>query len=451
MAKNPKELLKGSRPIGIALVILGLMIGTWAVSSFFGISGQASAEDPAAYTAETRKRLATVLQPLLAEGKFPEQIDVPDSGGVLEKTAIEYSIRPDLQAKAEQILKSYKPDYGAIVMMEAETGRILTLSSFIRNEDPRLRPFFSHPLPAASVFKIVTAATAIDKYQLSPESVVNFMGGHYTLYKRNVVGPQNERWSQKVTLREAFARSYNTAFGRLAIENLQPEDLLEYANRFGFNREIPTELTIPMSTTSMPDKSDSYHLAEMASGFNKVTLISAVQGAMIAGAVANQGILVAPTIVDRLQSTEEQPEVIFENMALPLQRVFSVETANSLKKMMHATIEIGTSRKSFQFFRKRRLLQSLDVGGKTGSLTAVDPKGKLDWFVGYIQDTGEKPVAIAVVTVHEKLWTVKSAVVAQQMFQSYLTFNDSPALKQRVPSGKPLRIRPRGGRRSAHR
>lgn len=429
--------MKISQKWAAALVITGLLLGLWNIAQLAGQLAkdphsdktEASEEDQVSLVSEWRKKLAVALNPHLMGSPLPLELAL-DANNPEEFSKISYSIRQDLQDKSDQILRQYKPDYGAIVLMEADTGRLLSLSQFIKTDEAKYKPFYAFPLPAASVFKIVTAAAAIDKYQFSPESTLNFMGGNYTLYKRNVVGPQNSRWSQRVTLREAFARSFNTAFGRLAIENLQAADLIEYAFRFGFNREIPSELSIPLGKAQIPQDPSAFEMAELASGFNKVTQMSAVHGAMIAGAIANEGLLVAPSLVDRVTSKDQ--EVLFQNQSIPLDPVLSKAAAADVRKLMNATLEIGTSRKSFLSFKRRKILQSIEMGGKTGSLTSPDPKGKLDWFVGFIQETGQKPISISVVTVHEKYWTVKSATVAQQVFAKYIGDTGARNFKRRA-------------------
>jgi cell division protein FtsI/penicillin-binding protein 2 len=83
---------------------------------------------------------------------------------------------------------------------------------------------------------------------------------------------------------------------------------------------------------------------------------------------------------------------------------------------MRETVVKGTGRKSFKgFFRGS--YKELDVGGKTGSLTDKTLNGKVDWFVGFAQLHGKK-IAISVVTMHKKYWTVKSSYLARKTFET---------------------------------
>jgi cell division protein FtsI/penicillin-binding protein 2 len=92
-------------------------------------------------------------------------------------------------------------------------------------------------------------------------------------------------------------------------------------------------------------------------------------------------------------------------------------TASEIRSLMKETVLHGTSRGSFRgFFRKD--FMDFDVGGKTGSLTGFDPKGKYDWFVGYAHSSGRK-IAVAALTIHEKQWRVKSSYLARRAIESY--------------------------------
>ncbi len=92
-------------------------------------------------------------------------------------------------------------------------------------------------------------------------------------------------------------------------------------------------------------------------------------------------------------------------------------TAGVIRSLMRETVHRGTSRGTFRGFFKRDYAL-LDVGGKTGSLSGTDPKGKYDWFVGYA-DGGTKRIAFASLTIHEKLWRVKSSYLARKAIESY--------------------------------
>src|SRR5690606_6733637 len=196
-----------------------------------------------------------------------------------------------------------------IFMIDATTGEVLAMSSFQRDDPQAANLNLQATFPAASVFKVVTATAAVDKAGVTPNHKIKYNGGAYTLYKKNVLSDKVTRWTNVITLRDAFARSINTAFGRLSIENLHPEDLHDYAQRFFFNQEISTDFPVDMGVAYIPP-GKGFEMAEAASGFTRSNRMSPAQGAMIAASIANDGQMVIPYLVQK--ATDKNGDVIYE-------------------------------------------------------------------------------------------------------------------------------------------
>lgn len=370
---------------------------------------------------ETRRSIASEIAPHLEKNELVPQINV-DWKGAQKTVQLEYTIDQGLQLQADKLLKQYKPDYAAIVVMDAETGRVLAMSSFTKDHGLEENLTLRSTFPAASIFKIVTATAALDKYKLTPETKIQFNGSNHTLYRRNVMATTVNRWTRAMSLRQAFAQSVNTVFGRLALERLQPQDLREYASRFGFNRNIASDLPFAPGAIDVPDEKN-FHLTEISSGFNTATTMSPMQGAMIAASVITDGEMPVPYIVERVK--DEYGQILFQAEPVSAGSTMSAEAARRLQVLMEATISQGTSRKSFRYLTRNKRFKELIVGGKTGSLTGTNPRGKTDWFVGYGMNENQK-IAVAAVTVNVKYWTVKSSYLAQAMLQNHFRDQFSP-------------------------
>ena len=364
-----------------------------------------------------RAQLREDLSESITKGEFPEDVVLQDgeTNGNSQDITVNYTIDQHLQEQAEKLFRQYKPDYGALVAIDATSGKILSLVSYQKDGNEPEHLALRATYPAASVFKIITASAAVDKYQVSPNTKIQFNGSNHTLYRKNVMDNVVNRWTRAITLKEAFAKSINTVFAKLSFEWLKPLDIKEYAERFWFNKKIESDFNVDTSFASVP-KEKSYELAEIASGFNKLTRMSPVQGAMIAAAVAQDGVMHLPYLVDSVYN-DKQEKIFFttpETISYPL----STEGAARMKTLMEATVLEGTGRKSFRDLVRSRKYVSLQLGGKTGSLFGDHPQGKVDWFVGYAIGPNDK-IAIAALTVNKKKWVVKSAYLAQYLFQSY--------------------------------
>lgn len=373
---------------------------------------------------EHRYQIAQSLGDFFKKSQFPEKAPIKLDSQQSD-FRISYTLDPKLQEDAENLLKSYKPDYGAIFMMDAKTGQVLAMASFNKGEPDGSHLALRASFPAASVFKIVTATTAIDRAGIRPGHSISFNGGNYTLYRKNVMSEKINRWTRTITLRDAFARSINTAFGRLSLQNFEPTDLNEYATRFMFNQVIPSDFPVDMSLATVPMEKN-FAFTEAASGFNKLNRMSPVHGAMIAGSVVNDGKMVIPYLIDEVHGVNG--ELIYKGEPLEKGPVMSEASANQVKELMGQTILAGTSRKSFRSLVKDKKFREVEMGGKTGHLTGDNPKGRVDWFVGYAFDEDRK-VSLAAITVNVKYWTVKSSHLGQSMFKKYF---EPVVLRKRV-------------------
>jgi peptidoglycan glycosyltransferase len=393
-------------------------ISGFAVYALMGLSApldpEAAAHQKIQLQLDQRTAFAKHIGEQIRSNSFPSSIEITRDQDP-ERVNLEYTIDETLQAEASRLLKSYKPDYGAIFMIDATTGEVLAMSSYQRDNPEGANLNLQATFPAASVFKVVTATAAVDKAGVKPDHKIRYNGGAYTLYKKNVLSEKVNRWTNVITLRDAFARSINTAFGRLSIENLAPEDLTEYANRFMFNQEIPADFPVEIGVAYVPP-GRGFEMAEVASGYNKTNRMSPVQGAMIAASVVNDGQLVVPYLVSKAQT--EAGESIYEGSPLTNGSIMTKESAAQVRQLMQQTVVAGTSRTSFRPMVRDRKFREISMGGKTGHLTGDNPRGRVDWFVGYAQDSDRK-IAIAAITVNKKFWTVKSAHLGQSMFRKY--------------------------------
>jgi len=370
---------------------------------------------------DARKTISASLKDAISKNKRPEKIDLIDQSlgqrlNLAEKDDIEikYSFDQELQENADKLLRQYKPDYGAIVMMDAKTGQVLAMSSFVKANAQADNLAVRASFPAASIFKIITASTAVDRKGVDPQRKIAFNGGNYTLYKKNVLSEKVNKWTRFISLKDAFAKSINTAFGRLTLENLEPHDLTEYSKRFMFNKFIPADFKVEPSQAYIPTEK-GFELTQVASGYNRFNTLSPVHGAMIAASIINSGKIIAPYIVSQL---EKNGKVIYKAEPYEIGQAITPESALKVQEMMEQTVLTGTSRKAFRQMLRDKKFKQVDMGGKTGHFSGLNPKGRNDWFVGYATD-GDRKIAVAAITVNVKKWTVKSSALGEMMIRKH--------------------------------
>jgi cell division protein FtsI/penicillin-binding protein 2 len=310
-----------------------------------------------------------------------------------------------LQKRLERTLTDYDVPYGATVLLDPRTGRVLAMAEHSRSEPGASNLSLRAISPAASIFKIVTAAALLEQ-GYSPDEPVCYHGGNHRLAPR-LLQDDVRRDSACLPLSTAFGHSANVVFAKLADRGLTPEVLRATAARFLFNAAIPFPAPVETSRAEIPE--DRFGLANTAAGFGDVRL-SALHAAMLGAVIANHGVLVPPWLVELVQGSEQAPP-----MQEPL-RIIDEQVAAALGAMMRATVVRGTAQKAFA--RPPRELRGVSVAGKTGSLNEQRPFRDHTWFVGYAP--AEDPqVVVATVVVNGPLWRVRAPWVAREALAAY--------------------------------
>lgn len=318
-----------------------------------------------------------------------------------------------LLAKAQQRNRG-KPQRIAFVVMDAVSGKILAMSGFDL-DDPRANPCTASDYPAASIFKIVTAAAAVENLGYTPHTPLYFNGNKYTLYKRQLRDVKN-KYTYKTTFSAAFAESVNPIFGKIGKNYLGREKLDAYASAFGFNEQVRGDLVFDSGNYN--SEGSDYLLAELGSGFNTRTTISPMFGAMMISAVLNSGTMALPRLVEHV--TDTTGEIIYKSEKAAYKKAIKPETAKVMRQLMTRTVAKGTAKKAFRGASRDKILKTVLIGGKTGSLYNKEHTVKYDWFTGFGEDkAGRNKVAVAIVVGHRQYIGTRAATYAKLILKQY--------------------------------
>ncbi len=320
-----------------------------------------------------------------------------------DKRAI-LTLDPALQSRLERSLDTYRVPFGATVLLDPRSGRILALAEHSTLEPHRRGISLMALAPAASIFKLVTTAALLEG-GVGPDEEVCYHGGKHRL-QPGLLQDNPRRDRRCTTLATAFGKSTNVVFAKLADRGLDAERLRAMAQRFLFNAPIPFARPVEVSKAEIPD--DPFGFANTAAGFGPVRL-SPLHAALLAEIVANDGVLVPPSIVDSVEGGAPPAP------GAP-RRIVSGAVAAELQSMMRNTVADGTARRAFRLARGP--LRSVAVAGKTGSLADAAPFRDYTWFVGYAPADNPE-VAVATVVVNERLWHAHAPTVAREALEAY--------------------------------
>jgi peptidoglycan glycosyltransferase len=336
----------------------------------------------------------------------------------------------EVQAATADALEGEK---GAAIALDPKTGEILSLVS---NPAYDPNPFASHtdqpqkdawkqlngdsvnkPLlnralrqtyPPGSTFKVVIASALVDEGYTAETEVdapLRYTAPQTTKYIENYNGSACGDGS--VTLEYALQQSCNTVFSQLGVEKLGAEKIKEKAGEFGFGEKMKVPTDVAASETGeIPDPPAE---AQSSIGQRDVRM-TPLEGAMIAAAVANDGKLMTPYLVKKVESADYT--TLSTTRDKTLSTPLTESGAEEVQKMMRAVVENGTG--------TRAQVDGAEIGGKTG--TAEDGNERQDhaWFIGYAIVDGEPVAAVAVVLENAGTSSSNSAAIAGTIMKSII-------------------------------
>lgn len=287
------------------------------------------------------------------------------------------SLDQNIQNIVYNYLSAYK---GSCVIMNPSTGQILAMVStpsfnpntldndwnnLIQTTDGRLvnRATLGMYRPG-STFKIITSASILDNkidtfYNDKGSEVIQ--GYEIKNYDDQIFG--------NLDLRSAFVNSANTYFANKAV-NLGKDKLARTSEKFVFNKDYKFDLDKNSSVIPFKDLNEA-DLAMTGFGYGK-TQMTPLHMAMITSAIANNGVMMKPRLVDKI--TNKEKDVVYEAENEILSKATSEDTANTIRDMMVEVVNSGTGTNAY--------LNWVQLAGKTGTADKAD--GNVDaWFVGF--------------------------------------------------------------------
>lgn len=420
-----KQLLR-KLPVLLAISVSALTIFLIIWWAYFGLPGRLSEVDqnPPQPSQPDKRSDAPPLKlsrddlPAIL-GDFARDTSQLSDVLVCAKAGRHYTIRTTINTKLQsyilKLLKRSRTLQAAVVVLNPADGSVVAMADHDSSNGHVQNLNLKADYPAASLFKIVSAAAALENSGYTPDTAVDFVGRRHTLYKSQLKRTKN-RWTTDSTLRKAFALSNNSVFGKLGIYVLGRTVLAEYAEKFAFNRPIPFDLPLEVSSTALPV--DDFGLAELASGFNKKTLISPLHAALLAAVPVNGGNMPDPWLVDTVQDGDDQ--IIYHAAPGVWGRSLTGGAAKDLTILMQDAARYGTSRSAFRKLRRRKMFQTFELGAKTGTINDQTDTLKYDWIAAFALAPDEKQgIAVGILGVHGRILGTRSTELARAIIDYY--------------------------------
>ena len=327
----------------------------------------------------------------------------------------------DLQKAAYEAIGVYR---GAVVVMEPATGKILAMVSkpdynpntivedwsLLTAEDNDKSQLLNRATqglyPPGSTFKILTTLEYLAEHP-DYQNYQYHCSGVLTVDNNVIHCYANTRHGQE-DLMSSFAHSCNTSYASLGLD-LDIGRFGELCGSMLFNSSLPLPLEYKQSSFVLKEGDSAADIMETSIGQGK-TLVTPFHMALITCAIANDGMLMKPYVIDHIENANQG--LVEQYRSAEYRQLLKTEDAAVMQEFLKNVVQEGTGRE----FKDA----SYEVAGKTGSAeyhTGSDSSHS--WFVGYAHMDGKEDIAVAVLAERAGSGSEYALPIAKEIFDSY--------------------------------
>lgn len=316
---------------------------------------------------------------------------------------------------------------GAVVALEPSTGKIFAMVSkpdfdpntigaewdnIISNTDSENSILVNRVTqglyPPGSTFKILTTLEYLrehpDYQDYSYECTGNIAMENTEIhcYANAVHGAEN--------LETSFAKSCNTSYANIGL-GLNKKKFAGLCNDMLFHTDLPISYPSNQSSFVLKESSNTDQVTQMAIGQGE-TLVTPLHMALITSAIANDGILMRPYIIDHTENYKGIPVKNYKSSTYG--SLLTKEEAQKLQGFMSKVVSEGTGSKLSG--------QSYQAAGKTGSAEFSNNKEESHaWFTGYASTEEKGSIVVTVIVENGGAGSTAAVPIAKQVFDTYFS------------------------------
>ena len=332
-----------------------------------------------------------------ASGKPYESYEIASKPGQTVVLTIDQSIQYQAEQALNTAVKSSRAKSGSVIVLDPRNGEILALANaptFDPNKvaaspaETRSNWALQNIYEPGSTFKVVAFSAALEKKLARVDDHIDCQMGAITVAGRVV---HDHKPFGTLTISEALAKSSNVAAIKLGMR-VGDEAMYDYITRYGFGSKTGIEL--PGETAGLLRKVQRWQPSSIGSiAIGQEIGVTPVQMVAAFGALANNGVRVAPHIIREVRN--EAGVVVYQPQP-EQRRVISSEVAVALRGMLEGVTLRGTA--------KAAQLDGYSAAGKTGTAQKIDPKTRaysstkfVASFVGFAPVSNPQVVIIVVI------------------------------------------------------
>jgi cell division protein FtsI (penicillin-binding protein 3) len=385
------------------------------VLGFVGLDGKGLSGLEQSYNTKVAGEPGKLFVEKDGRGKPYESSEMASKPGQTIVLTIDQSIQYKAEQAIQAAVERSHAKSGSVIVLDPHNGEILALANAptfdpnnLGDAEPLTRRNWAleNTYEPGSTFKVVAFSAAIEKKLVRPDDHIDCQMGSITVAGRLI---HDHHPFGTLTIAEALAKSSNVAAIKLGIR-VGDDAMYDYITRYGFGKttgiELPGEAQGIVRTVShwQPSSIGSIAMGQEI-GVTPVQMVAAF------GALANDGIRVAPHLVREIRNSSG---VVVYRPQSEERRVVSAETAITLRGMLEGVTLKGTAKKA--------QLDGYSAAGKTGTAQKIDPKTRaysktkyVGSFVGFAPV--KNPAVVIIVVMDEPTGAYHGGDVAAPIFR----------------------------------
>ena len=368
----------------------------------------------------------------------PRESEPPVDGADLVLT-IDQVIQHIAERELDAALARWKAPSGTVIVMQPKTGAILAMASrpafdpnqyekYAQTPEIFVNPAVGRLYEPGSTFKIITVAAALDSGRATPRTTYLDKGvavyGGWTL--RNWDG----RAHGVSTLADLLRYSSNVGAAHVAYNLLGKDLFYDYVRRFGFGAPTGIGLQGVVNGLIKDPASPGWYPVDLATNsYGQGISVTPLQLIAAVSAVANDGLLMRPYVVQKIISPTETRET----KPAAVRQVISPQTARTVREMLVGVVENGETRYA--------MVPGYRVAGKTGTASIPTPNGRYESdatiasFVGMLPaDDPQVVILVKIDRPQEEPWgSIVAAPVFKNIAQEVATYLRIPPSQPAAP------------------
>ena len=348
-----------------------------------------------------------------------EKVKLDASGSKYPADNVNTTLNVALQETAYKALAAYQ---GAIIVSNPKTGEILAMVSKPDFDPNNIEEEWSSLVssssntqllnratqglyPPGSTFKIVTALEYIKENSNTFNNYSFTCTGKFTLGEDSIACYHGTSHGS-VNLYSSFAKSCNSSFANIGM-SLDKTSFAKLLDTLMFNSELPLKLNYSKSYAYCDEDISNSDMMQLSIG-QGTTSITPMHLNMITCAIANDGVLMKPYVIDSVVTADGKTVESFGSSEY--KRLMSSDEAAILTELMEGVVESGTATKLKDL--------SYTAAGKTGSAEFNSDSDSHAWFTGFAP--AEDPeICVTIIIENAGSGGEYAVPVAKRIFDTY--------------------------------